>query len=229
ETVKALIRSGEWDLFGTQEGLIGQLRDLDALPEYDRVGVGRDDGAEAGEHSAIFYRKERFTLLDSGNFWLSETPDVPSYGWRARYRRICSWAKFHDKTTGEDLFFFSVHFDHEDPEARVESGKLMKKKISEIAGNAPVICTGDFNSTPETEQIQTIRTLLSDAYDISREPPAGPVSTYNGFRTDTLFAERIDYVFVSRHFRVKKYSVPTGQSDGRYPSDHFPVVVQVLW
>ncbi|MBW7893083.1 MAG: endonuclease/exonuclease/phosphatase family protein, partial [Chitinophagaceae bacterium] len=151
EDVKALIRFHDFDIFGTQEGLIDQIRDLAEMSEYAYTGKGRDDGKEAGEHSAIFYKKDRFKLLASGDFWLSETPDVPGKGWDAKCcNRICSWGKFKDLRTKKQFYFFCVHFDHQGVVAREESGKLMVKKIKEIAGNSPVISVGDFNSTPET-------------------------------------------------------------------------------
>ena len=229
EMVKALIQFHEFDLFGTQEGLRGQLDDIAELPDYAFLGAGRDDGKTAGEHSAIFYRKTRFTVLDSGNFWLSETPDIPGKGWDATCcNRICSWAKFTDKTTRKSFFFFSVHFDHQGVVARQESGKLMVQKIKQIAGNTPVILTGDFNSTPDTEQINAIQTLLSDTYQATKTPPYGPVGTFNSFKFDAPFNDRIDYVFVSKQFDVLKYGALTDANEQRYPSDHLPVVTRLM-
>lgn len=229
ETVKALIRFHEFDLFGTQEGLRDQLTDLSELNEFAFLGVGRDDGKEAGEHSAIFYRKNRFNVLQSGNFWLSETPDKPGKGWDATCcNRICSWAKFNDLDTKKAFYFFSVHFDHQGVEARRQSGKLMVAKIREIAKNEPVILVGDFNSTPDTEQIQTIQTLLNDAYAITAMPPYGPVGTFNSFKFDAPMDQRIDYIFVSKQFSVLKYGVLTDAKNQRYPSDHQPVVAKVV-
>ncbi len=229
EGVKGLIRYHGFDLFGTQEGFLGQLRDLCELEEYAFTGHGRDDGREAGEHAAIFYRKERFRLLDSGDFWLSETPGVPSIGWDGRCcRRICSWAKFLDLDNKSRFFFFSVHFDHEGVVARVESGKLMVQKIREIAGSFPAICVGDFNSTPDTEQIKTMQTLLNDARQVTEIPPYGPVGTFNGFDFQAPLKERIDYIFVSPSIRVLRYGVLTDRLEQRFPSDHQPVVATVL-
>jgi endonuclease/exonuclease/phosphatase family metal-dependent hydrolase len=171
EMVKGLVRFHEFDIFGTQEVLINQLRDVAELPGFAFLGKGRDDGKEGGEHSAIFYRKERFKVLKNGDFWLSETPDKPGKGWDATCcNRICSWAKFQDLNTKKEFYFFNVHFDHQGVEARRQSGHLMLKKIKEIAGNTPTILTGDFNSTPETEQIKTIQTLLSDAHEVTEQP-----------------------------------------------------------
>ena len=229
ENVKALIAFHEFDLFGTQEGLRDQLNDIAELKDYAFLGAGRDDGKEAGEHSAIFYRKDRFRVLKSGNFWLSETPDKPGKGWDATCcNRICSWAKFRDEKTKKEFFFFSVHFDHQGVEARRQSGKLMVEKIKEIAKNEPVILTGDFNSTPETEQIQTIQMLLRDTRSVTATPPYGPEGTFNSFKFDAPMDKRIDYIFVSKQFDVLKYGVLTDAKNQRYPSDHQPVMVKLV-
>ena len=229
ENVKALIRFHEFDIFGTQEGLIDQIKGISELEAYARTGHGRDDGKEAGEHSAIFYKKDRFKLLDSGDFWLSETPEKPGKGWDAKCcNRICSWGKFQDLQTKKTFYFFSVHFDHQGIVARKESGKLLVKKIQEIAKNAPVICVGDFNSTPETEQIQTMQTILNDSYKVTEAPPYGPVGTFNSFRFTAPMKNRIDYIFVSKGIKVLKYGVLTDAKDQRYPSDHQPVMIKAI-
>ena len=232
EMVKALIQFHDFDIFGTQEGFIHQLRGILEAEAYDFVGVGRDDGKEAGEHSAIFYKKDRFTILDKGNYWLSETPDVPGKGWDATCcNRICSWAKFKDKITGKEFFFFNVHYDHEGKEARRESSKLMISKIKSIAGSVPFFCTGDFNATPESEPIQIIANegTLIDSYKITKQPPYGPVGTYQGFKIQTRQEGRIDYIFVSEGIQVNKHGVLTDMNYNRFPSDHFPVMAEVEW
>lgn len=229
EDVKALIRFHDFDIFGTQEGLIDQIRDLAEMSEYAYTGKGRDDGKEAGEHSAIFYKKDRFKLLASGDFWLSETPDVPGKGWDAKCcNRICSWGKFKDLRTKKQFYFFCVHFDHQGVVAREESGKLMVKKIKEIAGNSPVISVGDFNSTPETMQIKEMQTILRDSYQITETPPYGPVGTFNDFKFNAPLKHRIDYIFVSPGIRMLKYGVLTDSKEQRYPSDHQPVMIQAI-
>ena len=229
ENVKALIRFHEFDIFGTQEGLIDQMNGISEMEAYARTGHGRDDGKEAGEHSAIFYKKDRFKLIESGDFWLSETPEKPGKGWDAKCcNRICSWGKFQDIQTKKIFCFFSVHFDHQGIVARKESGKLMVKKIQEIAKNAPVICVGDFNSTPETEQIQAMQTILNDSYKVTQDPPYGPVGTFNAFKFDAPMKHRIDYIFVSKGIKVLKYGVLTDAKDQRYPSDHQPVMIKAV-
>ncbi|WP_138479134.1 endonuclease/exonuclease/phosphatase family protein [Dyadobacter bucti] len=227
ENVKGLIRFHEFDIFGVQEALIGQLKDIAELPDYVFIGKGRDDGKEGGEHSAIFYKKDRFKLLKSGDFWLSETPDKPGKGWDATCcNRICSWGKFQDLASKKEFYFFNVHFDHQGVEARRQSGHLMTKKISEIAGKSTVILTGDFNSTPDTEQIKTISALINDTHDVTKQAPYGPEGTFNSFKFDAPMKNRIDYIFVSKNIDVLKYGVLTDAKDQRYPSDHQPVVIK---
>lgn len=229
EMVKALIRYHEFDVFGTQEGLPDQIADLAQMPEFGHVGVGRDDGKDAGEHSAIFFRKSRFALLDKGDFWLSETPERPSFGWDATCcHRLASWAHLRDQASGRRLFVFSVHFDHEGDVARRESAKLMLRKIAEITHGEPVICVGDFNSTPDTVQIQTMSSAMRDAFKVSKAPPYGPVGTFNNFHLDAAMKDRIDYIFVDRHAEVLKYAVLSDSLDRRYPSDHHPVVARLI-
>lgn len=229
DTVKALIRYHEFDILGTQEGLADQIADLGQMEEFDHVGVGRDDGKDAGEHSAIFYRKSRFALLGKGDFWLSETPDRPSFGWDAKCcHRLVSWARLRDRSSARTFYVFSLHFDHEGEVARRNSADLVLRKIAEIARGEPVICVGDFNSTPDTVQIRKMSTAMGDAARVSRMPPYGPQGTYNGFHIDKAPAERIDYIFVDRHIDVLKYAVLSDSVAGRYPSDHDPVVARVV-
>ncbi len=228
EEVKALILYHDFDIVGTQEGRPNQMKDLGEMPGYAWFGKGRDNGKANEEHSAILYKTGRFEVLESGDFWLSETPDKPGLGWDAKCcNRICSWAKFKDKNTKKTFYLFNVHFDHEGVIARKESGKLMVQKIKEIAGNTPVIATGDFNSTPDTEQIAIMQTILNDAYKVTIMPPYGPVGTFNAFKFDAPMKERIDYIFVDKRFKVLKYAVLTDSKDQRYPSDHQPVTADV--
>ena len=229
EFVKALITYHEFDIFGTQEGLRGQLNDIVELKDFAFLGKGRDDGKEGGEHSAIVYRKDRFKVLKSGDFWLSETPDKPGKGWDATCcNRICSWSKFKDLKTKKDFYFFSVHFDHQGVEARRQSGKLMVKKIQEIATDAPVICVGDLNSLPDTEQVKEIQTILNDAQKVRVAAPYGTEGTFNAFKFDAPMKNRIDYIFVDKRISVLKYGVLTDAKDQRYPSDHQPVVIKAV-
>lgn len=228
ESVKALIRYHEFDLFGTQEALPEQIRDLEALSEYTHVGVGRDDGKSAGEHSAIFYKHERFTLLSHGDFWLSETPDRPSKGWDARCcNRLATWVRLRDKSSGKPLLVVSVHFDHEGNVARRESARLLLSWLGKQDRGDAIIALGDFNSTPETEQIVALKTAMRDALEISLTPAYGPLATFNDFKFGLAPKKRIDYIFLGPGIQVLKYAVLTDSDGERYPSDHFPVLTRI--
>lgn len=229
EAVKALLAYHELDLVSTQEGLIEQIEDLQAMPGWVRVGVGRDDGARGGEHSAIFFRSARFELLRHGDFWLSATPDKPSRSWDSRCcNRLASWAELRDRTSGRSLLVFSAHFDHEGVVSRRESAKLLLARVKSLAGDLPVLCMGDFNATPESEPVRIMQAGLRDARQISETPPYGPVGSFNGFKIDAAAADRIDYIFVTPGVRVLKYAALTDSLRGHFPSDHFPVVARVL-
>ncbi|MBV4356441.1 endonuclease/exonuclease/phosphatase family protein [Pinibacter aurantiacus] len=232
EMVKDLIRYHEFDIFGVQEALSGQMKDLEELTEYSHVGVGRDDGKDGGEYSAIFYNNKKYQVLKSGNFWLSPTPEKPSKGWDAAYIRICTWACLKDKKTGKQFFMFNTHFDNEGVQARENAAKMILEKIDSVASkNTPVIITGDFNSNPSTSAYGTIVTKFSDAKLIAQTKPYGPDSTFNDFKyqnyTKVVKEGRIDFVFVNKNVEVLKYAVLTDSKDLRFPSDHFPVVCRL--
>ncbi len=229
--VANLIKTHNFDIVGTQEGNDAQLADLKVyLPEFEYVGHPYGGSSNKSHNSAIFYKKAKFSVLDKGVFWFSETPDVPSIGWDATDQRICYWAKFKEKITGAEFYFFNVHFYWRYRTAKENSGPLLVSKIQEIAGSSPAISTGDFNSRPSTPQISAILTLLKDAYELTETPPLGPVDTNLGggnFQGEPN--GRIDYIFVSHHFRVLNYAVLTDTyGDGRYPSDHLPVSSELL-
>ena len=230
EVVTGLLRFHNPDIFGLQEALYGQITDIEKnLPDYEWFGVGRDDGKKAGEFSPVFFKKSEFILLKHGTFWLSETPDKPSKGWDAALNRIVTWGKFQSKVTGKQFIVFNTHFDHRGVEARKESAALIRKKIEAMTyDNAlPAILTGDFNLTPDQEPILLIKKYLSDAREISQEPPYGPAGTFNGFKWDAPLKERIDYIFVNDKVKVLKYAILTDSKDQRYPSDHLPVFAKI--
>lgn len=227
--VADLIRFHEFDIFGTQEGLRHQLDDIaKALPEFAYYGKGRDDGDKKGEHSAIFYLKDKFRVLQSGDFWLSQTPDKPGPGWDARLNRICSWLQLEDKKAKKKFFVFNVHFDHQGVEARKESSKLILQKIKTLAGNSPVILTGDFNGDHNSEWYQTLANsgTLSDTYKLSKHPYV-PTGSFNNFGSNLNHNSIIDHIFVTKQFTVHKWGVLTDSYHGKYPSDHFPVLAVV--
>ena len=229
ELVKELIVKYDFDIFGTQEGFKHMLDGVSEIGSYTCLGGGREDGLDAGEHSAIFYKTARFTKLDGGNFWYSETPDQPGLGWDATCcNRICSWLKLKDNLSGKEFFFFNSHFDHQGVVARRESSHLLLKKIKEIAGSGFVLATGDFNATPESEPIKILLAgNLKDSRVLSKQEPQGSIGTTNGFKENPAMNNRIDYIFVVDPMRVNTYKVINDKPNGRYTSDHFPVMAEV--
>lgn len=224
--VANLIRFHDFDVFGTQEGFKNQLDDIsEHLPHYARYGKGRDDGGDKGEHSAIFYKKDKFSLLGSGDFWLSETPGKPGKGWDAKCcNRICSWVHLKDKKTGKKFYFFSVHFDHEGKVARVESARLMLKMIRDIAKNENTILVGDFNGDRNSEWYRMLANsgLLRDTYHDVKDPYENNGS-FNAFGKSLERTEVIDHIFITRKGRATKWGILTDTYKGKFPSDHFPV------
>jgi endonuclease/exonuclease/phosphatase family metal-dependent hydrolase len=234
--VGALIRFHAPDAVGVQEALAHMLTDLDArLPGFARVGVGRADGRAGGEFSAILYRTSRLELLDSGTFWLSPTPAVAgSKGWDAAIERIATWARFRDRRTGCGYLHLNTHFDHVGEQARQESARLIRRRIATLADGMPVVVTGDLNADPASQpyRILTRDTLssatppLRDAFAASRDGHYGPTSTWTAFRAIEP-GRRIDYVLVSPQVRVSKHAILPDSWDGRFPSDHLPVLADV--
>ncbi|SDB27229.1 Metal-dependent hydrolase, endonuclease/exonuclease/phosphatase family [Flavobacteriaceae bacterium MAR_2010_188] len=219
----------EPDIFGVQEAMPNQMKEMDSLlPNYGFVGVGRDDGQDLGEYSAIFYKKNKFKVLVSSTFWLSETPDKVSMGWDAACNRVCTYVKFEDLQNHSTFYVFNTHFDHIGVEARKNSSKLIIKKINEInVENLPVILTGDFNLEEDSESIKYIKSQLKDSKEISKAEPFGPIGTFNNFEFDKPVSRRLDYIFVNSRVTVQKYAVLSDSKDLHYPSDHLPVLVML--
>jgi endonuclease/exonuclease/phosphatase family metal-dependent hydrolase len=210
--------------------MLHQLEDIESwVPGYAYVGVGRDDGEKGGEHAAIFYKTSRFKVMDKGDFWLSETPDQPSKGWDATCcNRLCSWALFEDLKSGKQFFVFNAHFDHQGIEARKESSKLILTRISEIAGDKPVIFMGDLNGDHKSEWYLTVENsnLFKDTFSLV-DDPYKQNGSFNGFGRRTESKSIIDHIFVSQHFKVSKWGIITDTYHGKFPSDHFPVAVNL--
>lgn len=226
-----LIQFHNFDIFGTQEGLKNQLIDIKTmLPQYDYIGVGRNDGKEDGEYAAIFYKPNQFKLVQQGNFWLSTVTDRPNVGWDAAYPRICTWGKFTEKASGLTFFVFNVHFDHKGVQARQESAKLILTKVKEIAGKAPAILTGDFNVDETNESYLLLKNseLFKDAFEIA-EVKLAPNGTFNEFNVNIKPVGRIDHIFLTKEFEVQRFGILTNTYNGRYPSDHFPVMVKIKY
>lgn len=219
------------DYFGVQEALPDQMKDIkNGLKNYDYVGVGRDDGKEKGEFSAIFYDTNRLQVLSSGTFWLSETPEKPSKGWDAALNRICTYAVFRDKKSKKEFMALNLHFDHIGNVARVKSSELILKKIKEInPKNLPVILSGDFNLTEDSEPIKIISQNLQDTFYHSETMHYGPKGTFTGFNVNEVPKDRIDYIFV-KGFKIKSHRhINDRRENLLYPSDHFPVLADLTF
>ena len=223
-----LIKFHEPDIFGVQEALPNQMKDMDSLlPQYGFVGVGRDNGKDEGEYSAIFYNKEKFKVLKSSTFWLSQTPDQVSMGWDAVCNRICTYALFEDNATGKQFWMFNTHFDHVGVEARKNSARLIIQNIKDLnTEHLPVILSGDFNMEETHESIQFIEQHLQDSKAVAKLV-FGPSGTFNNFEFDKPVTRRIDFIFVSQGITVDKYAVLSDSWDCKYPSDHLPVFVEL--
>lgn len=238
EMVASTIRFHEADLVGLQEAFKIQLDELQKLlPDFAVFGVSRTDGTENpnpdNEFSAILYRRDRFVLVDGGTFWLSEHPEkVGVAGWDAALPRIVTWAKFKDQRTGKMLFHFNTHFDHKGKKARKNSAALIRTKITEIAGNAAVVLTGDFNCRPEDKPYEVLTAAgqgqLLDAFHESEMPHHGPDGTWtNSFKIAGVPGQRIDYIFVKNEVKVLKHAALSDSWGGRLPSDHLPVLAKI--
>jgi endonuclease/exonuclease/phosphatase family metal-dependent hydrolase len=220
----------EPDVFGIQEALPNQVQDIsNALPKYTFVGIARD-GNKKGESSNIFFRKDKFKLLEQNTFWLSETPEIISKGWDAALNRICTYALLKENKTKQIFWIFNTHLDHQGEIARTKGIALILSKIKTLnTQNYPVIFMGDFNSEPTEERIINLKKLMIDSQEISEENPFGPTGTFNGFKHNEAVTKRIDYIFLSKesNFKVYKYAVLSDSKDLKYPSDHLPVYVEI--
>lgn len=233
--VAKLIRFHDADVIGVQEALSGMLADLDTLlPEYSRVGVGRTDGKNAGEFSAILYKRSRVEMLDNQTFWLSTNPSaVGVKAWDAALERIATWGNFRDRTTGCRYVHLNTHFDHVGEQARRESAALIRRQLATFAGTQPVIVTGDLNADPTSSAYATLTSgtvdggiaPLIDAFTVSKEGHYGPTGSFNSFKE--IGGNRIDYVMVSSGVEVLKHGILSDRWDQRFPSDHLPVLASL--
>jgi endonuclease/exonuclease/phosphatase family metal-dependent hydrolase len=228
------IRAFDPDLLGTQETLDFQ-RDYIAehLEGYEHFSAGRNDGKEAGEMAAVFFRTARFEKLDGGHFWLSETPEVPgSKSWDSALTRIATWVKLRDKQQprARPLMYFNTHFDHMGQEARLRSAELLRRRIDDLAPETPVVVTGDFNCGDDAAPHAVLfglsgkqRSRLVDAHRAAHPDPLAGEGTFSGFKAGRVDGPRIDWIGCSRGFRVLSADIDRTDRDGHTPSDHFPV------
>jgi endonuclease/exonuclease/phosphatase family metal-dependent hydrolase len=217
-------------IVGMQEVLWNQYETLDSLLiDYASEGKGRDDGARGGEMNPVFFRKDRFDMIRTITFWLSDSPEVPgSKGWGASLPRIVTWVELADKKSHDHLYFFNTHFAHDSDSARVMSSKILLKEVEKIAGNFPFIVAGDFNMSPSSTGYAILTgpdesvPLMKDSYVISAKKPFGPAYTFNGF-SDKPGTERIDFVFVRNGIDVLSHSTFIRKDNDIFISDHWPV------
>jgi endonuclease/exonuclease/phosphatase family metal-dependent hydrolase len=233
DLVASQIEYYEPDVFGTQEGVTGQIKWLDEnLANYDYVGIGREEGLgkDAGEFSAIFYNKNKLSVVKSGTFWLSATPEVVSLGWDAKQYRICTYALLKDKKNGKQFSVFNTHFDHKGDIAREKSAELILKQIKSINSKSyPFVLTGDFNLTPDSSPIKFLSSELNDSRAISKSNPFGPEETFCDFNVCKSPEKRIDYIFTSKkNIVVNKYATLVNVWNVHYASDHYPILINII-
>ena len=225
------------DLIGYQEVLDFQFDALAArFPELVSEGVGRDDGRRKGEFSSLAYRRDRFTRVAGGTFWLSTTPDAPgSKSWDAALPRICTWVRLRETASGRELVFANTHFDHRGQVARREAARVLSERLGPVATGIPAVLTGDLNITEDTP---AFRVLVEppepswvrwiDAYRTVHPERSPDEASFNGFK-GTVRGSRIDFVLHTTHFRATAAAIDRHQRDGRYPSDHYPVNAVLVW
>jgi endonuclease/exonuclease/phosphatase family metal-dependent hydrolase len=235
EQVCKFIKDEKPDILGMQEVLLSQYELLDSvLTDYGSIGVGRNDGARGGEMNPVFYRKDRFDMVRTITFWLSDSTNVPgSKGWGASLPRIVTWMELVEKNNHEHFFFFNTHFAHDSDSARIMSSRILLNEVVKIAAGSPFIITGDFNMLPSGKGYAILTgpdesvPVLVDSYLISEEKPTGPSFTFNGF-SEKPGNGRIDYIFVKSGMKVLEHRTLEHKEKGVYISDHWPVEATVL-
>jgi endonuclease/exonuclease/phosphatase family metal-dependent hydrolase len=228
--VAELIEAEKPDFLGMQEAVVHQYEYLDSvLTDYESVGVGRSDGAKGGEMNPVFFRKNRFDMIRTKTFWLSETPEVAgSQAWGAGLPRIVTWMELVEKETHGHIFYFNTHFAHDSDSARILSSSLLLTMVDSIATDFPFVITGDFNMTPDSKGYAILTgpaesvPLLRDSYLISEKKPGGPMGTFNGF-SEKNRTGRIDYIFVKSGLKVLDHNTIIRKEKGVFISDHWPV------
>lgn len=224
------IRSVSPDIIGTQEGLYPQLKDLAAdLPEYEWIGLGREGGSKS-EFMAVFYRKSRLEPLAYDHFWLSDTPKViGSSTWGNSNKRMVTFIRFLDRQTKAEFYLFNTHFDHEIQQAREKSAALVRERVAELNTSLPVILTGDFNAGADNKahEILVGDGFFQDSWDLAKERIGEGLGTFNGFKEVPRNNTRIDWILVRGKVTVDREEIVTFSRDGRFPSDHCPVVARL--
>ena len=217
------------DVFGVQEAYDFQLSYIEEnCPRYKAVGVGRDDGSNEGEHMSVIYNTEKIEMLDWGTYWLSETPDVPSFGWDAACRRTATWTKLRVIATGKEFFFVNTHLDHVGVVARKEGLAMIVKRIGDMnPDGVPMILTGDFNITPDNEGLVDLAKIMKNSRYEAVTSDTKP--SYNGWGAEGAASE-IDYIYYDGFRDCSWFKVLDKQYVGvPYISDHYPVVAHITF
>ena len=219
------------DVFGTQEGLYGQLQNLAAdLPAFQWIGLGRDGGSR-GEFMAVFYRTARLEPLAFDHFWLSDTPElIGSKNWGPKLPRMVTWVKFRDRQTKREFIFLDTHFDHQVQEAREKSAQLIRKRLAAFDAKLPVLLVGDFNAAAGTNKAYAILTndgFFTDTWTTARERVNEGIGTFNAFKALEKDGPRIDWILSRGEVAADRIEIVTFSRDGQFPSDHCPVVVKL--
>lgn len=226
--VAHIIKTHNPDIIGLQEAEIPQVEDLaEMLDDYSWIGVGREDGKEKGETTAILFRHNRFSLQGQQTLWLSQTPSQASRGWDAQYRRTLTIAKLTDAITKKQLFVFNTHFDNEGEIARQESAKILLAEITKVDPQTNLVVTGDFNFKSDAKGYDIITQSLADAEKISTTPPTGGNKTYNGFGEDSETDKKIDFIFIRKEAKVLGHTINTTLYNNLFASDHYPVTAKL--
>ena len=225
ESMADLINYYAPEIFGIQEGLPHQVAYLNnELKTYNYIGCGREDGKNKGEYSALFYDSTKYTVSHDTTIWLNETGKIGKRGWDAACPRICTYGLFENKANHMKVWVFNTHFDHKGVLARQESARLILSTIKKAnSENLPVILSGDFNLTPDTDPILTIKAKMDDTYDVSKKAPYGPKGTFSGFDSEKVLNDKIDYIFVNGFEVESVRHIDDRRNDNYFVSDHLPV------
>jgi endonuclease/exonuclease/phosphatase family metal-dependent hydrolase len=218
------VRAYDPDLMGTQELFYSQGEYIrEKLPEYAWFGISRRGNRE-DEHMGVFYKASKLRLVNSGNFWLSETPEKPgSMSWDVSLPRMVTWGLFETKAGKRRFYYYNTHFPHrrEDAAARLKCAQVIVERAGRLPKNIPFILTGDFNAQPDGDAHQLFAKDWQDAW---KTAPVrfGPEGTSSGF-AGSMTGRRIDWIFLRGAVKALQTSSVTLNDKGRFPSDHFPV------
>lgn len=238
KSIDSLLGIYDFDIIGVQEPYQPQMEELAQLHgkvyDYYVVPTGNFNSKGWSHSNPIYYRKDRFKVLNKGVFWFSEQPETEgSVSWEASQARNCVWIQFEDLQTGVTFYHFNSHFDHKSTLARNNSAALLIEKIKSIAGKALVICTGDYNTNVGTNAYKTLSTdILVDTYTLAKKIENENYQTSHGYKIipPEPNARRIDHIFITRKYKnkeVKSWKVCNETFDGNFASDHFPVYIDL--